>query len=173
MDETLPDGASARGIEAVARRKAQAVLASHPDAVVLAADTLVVHDGEALGQPADETAARTLLRRLSGERQDVITGIAAAGASGIGTGHVVTGVRLDLSDSDIEAYLATGAWQGKAGAYGLQDAMIGERARFWGSWSNVVGLDLDLAARLLQAAGVATRPTDGLSLHNAFSEGPK
>lgn len=115
-----------------------------PGQWALAADTVVVADGEALGKPADYNAAAAMLRRLSGREHQVVSGMALwrPGAA-MRSQTVLTRVRIrPLSDADIEAYWATGEPQDKAGAYAIQ----GRGAAFveWleGSYTNVVGLPL-------------------------------
>ncbi len=142
-DETWPAdldvGAAA---EAVALRKAAAVAA--PGALVLAADTVVVLDGDVLGKPTDEAHAARTLRRLSGRTHHVVTGIALALDGRQRTAHERTAVTFaDLSDVEIAAYVATGSPLDKAGAYGIQDdagALLVERIE--GDYFNVVGLPI-------------------------------
>lgn len=142
-DETWPHDLSVgAAAEAVALRKAVAVDA--PDALVLAADTVVVLDGEILGKPPDAEAARTTLRRLSGRTHTVVTGLALCLGERTTTAHETTAVTFaDLTAPEIDAYVATGSPLDKAGAYGIQDdagALL--IARVEGDYPNVVGLPL-------------------------------
>jgi septum formation protein len=122
--------------------------------VVLAADTVAECGGTILGKPIDDDHARTMLRSLSGREHRVYTGVALAGWSGGGPGPVsrffeVTVLRMDeLSDPWIDAYVETGAWRGKAGAFGYQDG-LGFVHIVRGSESNVVGLPIERIAGLL------------------------
>ena len=143
-DETWPDLALGPAAEAVATRKARAVEA--PGALVLAADTVVALDDDVLGKPPTPEAARRTLRRLSGRTHRVATGIALRHDAREATAHAVTHVTFgDLSDAEIDAYVATGSPLDKAGAYGIQDdagALLVERIE--GDYANVVGLPLRL-----------------------------
>lgn len=146
VDERPNPGESPAALaERLAIAKAEAAR-SHlaPGQWVLAADTVVVADREALGKPADYNAAVAMLRRLSGREHQVVSGMALwrPGAA-MRSQTVLTRVRIrPLADADIEAYWATGEPQDKAGAYAIQ----GRGAAFveWleGSYTNVVGLPL-------------------------------
>ncbi|MBS9715916.1 Maf family protein [Pseudohalocynthiibacter aestuariivivens] len=139
----------------LAREKALAVQAAHNE-VVLAADTVVAVGRRILGKPEDADEARCFLRLMSGRRHRVITAVALRIGSKIVEKETVTVLKMkQLTEADIEAYIATGEWQGKAGGYGIQ----GYAARFipWlnGSYTAVVGLPLTETAALLESAGVA------------------
>ncbi len=142
-DETWPaDLATGPAAQAVALRKARAVPA--PGALVLAADTVVVLDGQVLGKPADADQAAATLRRLSGRTHEVVTGLALAAGGRETTAHETTRVTFAaLTDAEIAAYVATGSPLDKAGSYGIQDdlgALLVERID--GDYFNVVGLPL-------------------------------
>ena len=142
-DETWPaDLPAGRAAEAVAMRKARAVDA--PGAVVLAADTVVVLEGEVLGKPADSLEAAATLRRLSGRTHDVVTALALRYGGRETTAHETTAVTFaDLEDAEVEAYVATGSPLDKAGSYGIQDDLGALLvARIEGDYFNVVGLPL-------------------------------
>ncbi len=141
----------------VAWAKANHVAARQGDAqdVILAADTVVVVGGEILGKPADARDAVDMLRRLSGVVHDVVTAVVLRRGRRLLSEVVTTRVHFtQMSEEDIEWYVATGEPDGKAGAYAIQ----GRAARFvdWieGSWSNVVGLPVATVHRLLKAASV-------------------
>jgi septum formation protein len=133
--------------------------------VVLAADTVVTIDGQALGKPADPEEARAMLRRLAGREHEVITGVAVldAATGRAETTAVVSRVRMtDYGEAEIDAYLATGEPMDKAGAYAIQGAGGRLVAGFEGSFTNVVGLPLVETARLLAAFGVpVSAPASG------------
>jgi septum formation protein len=133
--------------------------------VVLAADTVVTIDGQALGKPADPEEARAMLRRLAGREHEVITGVAVldAATGRAETTAVVSRVRMtDYGEAEIDAYLATGEPMDKAGAYAIQGAGGRLVAGFEGSFTNVVGLPLVETARLLAAFGVSvSAPASG------------
>lgn len=137
-------------VERLAREKARVVHAQHLGEVVLGADTTIDVDGRILGQPENETHARTLLRQLSGRTHRVHTGVAVIDAMGERATVVTTLVTFHpVSDESLDWYIETGEWQGKAGAYAVQGlgATLVERVR--GSVSNVIGLPLRETAHLL------------------------
>ena len=129
----------------VALAKAQFVAGRHASAVILAADTVALCDKEVLGKAANRDAARRMLKFLSGREHDVFTGVCLwHRPSDLHLVHVErTRLRMDkLTDVQIEEYLESNAWVGKAGAFGYQDGWD------WlhvvdGSESNVVGLPLE------------------------------
>lgn len=138
----------------LAREKAERC-AHAPDEVVLAADTTVAVDGEPLGKARDADEAEGMLRRLSGRRHTVRSGVAVV-ADGAVTDRVVsTDVWMAaLTDAEIAAYVATGEPIGKAGGYAIQGRAAVLVARIDGSWTNVVGLPMVETRELLRAAGV-------------------
>ncbi|MCS7163055.1 MAG: Maf family protein [Bacteroidia bacterium] len=134
----------------LAARKAMALLEMiGPDSVVLAADTLVVHQGTILGKPADLAEARHFLQRLSGDWHTVFTGVAVATASQLWLFYESTAVRFHkLLPEWIEWYLANTPPLDKAGAYGAQDFIgLAGIAEIHGDFYNVMGLPVQ---RLLQ-----------------------
>ena len=143
----------------LAGEKAAAVARRHPGAVVLGADTVVACGRRVLPKAEDEAAARACLEQLSGRRHRVLGGLCIIAADGaVHQRLVVTTVRFKrLSGGEIDGYLATGDWRGKAGGYAIQ----GPAAAFvpWinGSYSNVVGLPLSETAALLSALGINPR----------------
>ncbi len=152
---------AALGPHEIARRlalgKARAVAARRTDALVIAADTIVVLEGRALGKPASDAEAQEMLRALSGRAHTVITGFVVLDARNGGEvkESVETTVHVrPLTDAEIEAYIATGEPRDKAGAYGIQGlgAVIVERVE--GDYFNVVGLPLNALARALKSFGV-------------------
>jgi septum formation protein len=155
--EALPPRAWA---EALASFKAQSVALDHPQRWVLGADTIVVCGDAVLGKPTDADDARRMLRLQAGRACDVITGVCLLRRQPALERYVdsdVTRVWMRDAPQEIERYTASGDWRGKAGAYGIQD--IGDRLieRIEGSFSNVVGLPLELLQRLLTGAGLTTR----------------
>ncbi len=123
---------------------------------ILAGDTIAVVGEEVLGKPADRAEAGNILRALSGTTHQVITGVtlldAESGARVIR--HDSTAVTMrPLTTQDIERYLDTGAWEGKAGAYGIQDHGDAFVERICGSFTNVVGLPMELVSDMLAEWG--------------------
>lgn len=169
VDETTRAG---EGPEDLVRRlatdKAQAGLdaAVEPDVVVLAADTVVAVDGEVLAKPTDHADARRMLRLLSARTHRVLTGVAVAtrvagGRSSVGPAAAVsvevvaTEVTFEeLSEADVDWYVATDEPLDKAGAYGIQAVGGVFVSSIRGSYDNVVGLPLAVTRRLLADAGV-------------------
>jgi septum formation protein len=122
-----------------ALRKARAVEADP----VLAADTEVVLDGDVFGKAADEAEAEAFLRRLSGRTHEVWGGLAVRSGGEERTAHAVTRVRFrPFAAEDIAAYLATGEWRGRAGAYAIQGKGATLVESIEGDFWNVVGLPL-------------------------------
>jgi septum formation protein len=119
--------------------------------VVIAADTVAECDGFVLGKPHDEEHARAMLRQLSGREHRVLTGLCLwrLGASEPLVRVAVTTLKMDpLTDAQLDEYLASGQWEGKAGAFGYQDR-LGWVHIVEGSESNVVGLPVELLAEML------------------------
>ncbi|MCJ8190955.1 Maf family protein [Sphingomicrobium aestuariivivum] len=140
----------------LASEKAAVVAARHPDALVLAGDTVVAVGRRILPKAEDEQTLRDCLALLSGRRHRVFTGIAAVAPDGRKWEKVVETIvaMKRLSQDEIDTYAAmTEEWMGKAGGYGLQG--YGEvYVRFiHGSHSNVVGLPLAETRNMLKAAG--------------------
>jgi septum formation protein len=137
-----------------ARAKARAVARLRPESTVIGGDTVVALGDEQLVKPVDEADAFRILRKLSGRTHRVITGmcIAAPGQEKVFT--VTSFVTFhDLSDEQIEAYIATGEPMDKAGAYGAQGEAGKHIARIEGSITNVIGLPVEevrLALRALE-----------------------
>jgi septum formation protein len=136
----------------MARSKLAAVASRHPGAVVLAADCVVVCSRRILPKTETETEARACLDRLSGRRHRVLGAVAVGFPDGtVRTRCVETVVRFKrLTAPEIDDYLRSGEWRGKAGGYAIQ----GRAARFVdflsGSYSNVVGLPLFETVNLLK-----------------------
>jgi len=154
--EDLPEGVEpGPAAEALARLKAEVVAVEHPDAVTLAADTVVVLDGDLLGKPEDAADAARMLRLLSGRTHTVHTGIALVyppDGRSVSTFESTAVTFAPLTDGEIAAYVATGSPMDKAGAYGIQDdlgALFVEGVA--GDYYNVVGLPLHCLYRTLRA----------------------
>jgi septum formation protein len=140
-------------VERVARMKALAV--AEAGSVILAADTTVVHEGRVLGKPAHPGEARSMLARLQGDVHAVFTGVAVAADGAVSSAVDRSLVRMSvMTDVEIDRYVAGGEPIDKAGSYALQGlgGMFVESVE--GSPSNVIGLPLHIAARLLRAHGI-------------------
>jgi len=152
-------------VESAAYQKACSIAERFPDRVILGADTVVALDGRIYGKPADREDARRILSALAGVTQDVISGVTILQpATGRRlTEHDVTRVTMrPMSDEEIEAYLDSGEWEGKAGAYGIQGTADRFVEKVEGSFSNVVGLPVERVLRML--AEFEVRPSVGPSL---------
>ena len=164
IDESLlPGEEPVPHAERLAREKAHRLAERHPDAVVIAADTIVVLDGAILGKPADAAEARATLARLSGRTHTVFTAIAVA--RGGRTESAVEAVAVTfrtLDGAEIAEYVATGEPMDKAGAYGIQGfgATIVERIE--GDYFSVMGLGLRRLVELLGRVGLRYDFADGV-----------
>lgn len=139
----------------VAIAKATAIATQHPDAVILAADTVVACGKHILPKADDEKTARTCLTLLSGKRHRVYTAVVVAYDGKIRADIVMTMVQFSrLSTADIEHYIASGEWRGKAGGYAIQGLAEAFIPRINGSVSNVIGLPLGKTKTMLASAGV-------------------
>ncbi len=137
----------------IARQKAEAVQAEQDD-IVLCADTTVALGRRILGKPVDAGEAAEFLFALSGRRHRVITSVAVRRGDRVWQKDVTSQVKLKrLSDVEVNAYLATNDWQGKAGAYAIQGPAGAFIPWISGSFTAIVGLPLCETAALLQAAG--------------------
>ena len=137
--------------EASAYFKARAV-GLREDAYVLGADTIVAAGEAVLGKPADAEDARAMLSSLSGTRHTVITGVALLGPGGrrrIASAMTVVVMRT-LTPAEVAEYVASGEWEGKAGGYAIQETADRFVARVEGSFSNIVGLPMELVRRLIE-----------------------
>lgn len=137
----------------IALEKVQAVAADAED-IVLCADTTVALGRRILGKPRDAGEAAEFLIALGGRRHQVITAVALRRGDRIWQRDVVSQVRMKrLSDDELNAYLASGDWEGKAGAYGIQGMAGAFIPWISGSFTGIVGLPLAETANLLTAAG--------------------
>jgi septum formation protein len=158
IDEARHDGENAPDFAMrMAREKALNVSIRFPDALVLAADTIVECDGQILGKPADGAAARSMLRTLSGNTHTVVTAFAIARAGAVVESMSVASrvTFRALSPDEIAAYVASGEPLDKAGAYGIQDAGAGFIQRVEGTRDNVMGLPVREVVATLRRHGVA------------------
>ena len=147
----LPDAHAER----LAREKAAIVAERHPEALVIAADTIVVVGERILGKPRTEREAAEMLRVLSGETHTVVTGMACAlnGRIESSVDDVFVTFR-PLSDEEIDEYVATGEPMDKAGSYGIQGFGATIVRRIDGDYFAVMGLSLVRLVGLMQRLGV-------------------
>lgn len=158
IDESdVPPGLSPGDVaEYLAQRKAQVVAARFPDDVVLAADTVVAYADTMLGKPRDVVDARRMLRLLGGTVHSVITGVTVVRASAnfLRRARVLSAVEMRaLTDAEIDPYIASRQWEGKAGGYGIQDPEPFV-TRVSGCQTNIVGLPMTTTKGLLADAGL-------------------
>ena len=151
IDESVLDNEQVEHyVQRLAESKAQAVLALHPESVVIAADTSVVLNGQIIGKPESKQHAFDIWRLLSGQKHEVLTGVCVANTTHALSAVVCTEVEFqELSFSDMEDYWATGEPMGKAGAYAIQGIAAKFITKMNGSYSNVVGLPLHETLQLL------------------------
>jgi septum formation protein len=137
----------------LAQEKAAAVPAG-PEDVVLCADTTVALGRRILGKPADAGEAASFLVALGGRRHEVITAIAVRRGDRVLVRASVSVVKMKrLSDAELNAYLASGEWQGKAGGYGIQGLAGAFIPWISGSYTGIMGLPVAETAALLAAVG--------------------
>ncbi len=145
-------------VRRVAREKAGAGLlevVAVPGAVVLGADTEVILEDRVFGKPADAADAAEMLRALSGRTHEVLTAVSLVSAGREAQAAVLTRVSVEaLPEADIQRYLTSGEWQGKAGAYAIQGRFEAHVQRLDGSYSGVMGLPLHETAGLLRQFGL-------------------
>lgn len=158
IDETPLKGETPPRLAArLSREKARAVAGRSPEALVLAADTVVAVGRRFLEKAADEAEAVRFLKLLSGRGHRVYTGVAVARGERIAERVVETRVTFKvLSDAEIAAYVASNEWRGKAGGYGIQGRAGAFVTRLVGSYPAVMGLPLHETVNLLNGAGWRT-----------------
>ncbi|MGH9835452.1 MAG: Maf family protein [Blastocatellia bacterium] len=154
VDETIHPGESPHDyVLRLSREKALAV--AQGDELTLGADTTVVINGEIAGKPVDDEDARRMLRSLNGQWHEVLTGVTLARADQVLSGIASTRVKFaELSDAEIDWYVATGEPMDKAGAYAIQGHAALFVERIEGSYANVVGLPVQMVYRLAGEMGV-------------------
>lgn len=155
VDETLAaDVALPQAVGMLAAAKAAAVFATHPQAVVIGSDTVVVVDGQVLGKPTDAADAMRMLQMLSGRAHVVMTGYAISNPITGAISHECTQTAVqfaDLTIAEIEAYIASGEPMDKAGAYGIQGLGARFVERIDGDYYSVMGLPVQGVYTMLRA----------------------
>ena len=151
VDESVrPKEDPATYVQRLARSKAEAVAVRLEEGVVLGADTTVVIANQILGQPRDDADARRMLNLLNGKWHDVLTGVALVRVGGeTRVAHETTRVRFaEMSESEIDWYIASGEPVGKAGAYGIQGRASLFIEEIEGDYFNIMGLPIRLVYEL-------------------------
>jgi septum formation protein len=156
VDETVPEGMTVpQAVGMLAERKARAVFSKNPGALVIGSDQLVSLGGKALGKPADEAAAFAQLASLRGRQHDIVTGVCV-----VGNGFLVSEVDvarltvLNLTDAELQGYVATGEWQGCAGGYRIEGRGQAIFSRIEGDRTAIQGLPMQRVVRMLREASV-------------------
>ncbi|MCO6452519.1 MAG: septum formation protein Maf [Caldilineales bacterium] len=162
IDESaLPAEAPIPHARRLAETKARAIANQRPDAIVLAADTIVVHHDHILGKPQDADNARDMLISLRESPHLVVTAVAVASSR---SAKIASAIHLsevemrDYTDAEIETYIASGDPLDKAGAYAIQNDEFRPVARFEGCFASIMGLPLGVVAELLQDVGLTSTP---------------
>jgi septum formation protein len=145
-------------VQRLARTKAEAVAAGNPRSVVLGADTTVVIHGQIIGKPADSDDARRMIRLLSGNWHEVLTGVAVAQNGSTRVGIQRTRVKfVEMTGDEIEFLVQKGDPLDKAGAYAVQAQAALFIEEIEGDYWNVVGLPISLVYRLINQPPPAIR----------------
>ena len=150
--DELPQGLSAAGYaEALAFFKARSVSEKYRQQYVLGADTIVALGGRILGKPTGAAEARDMLAALSSNRHAVITGVAMLGPGDtrqIASETTYVTMR-PMTEEEIDDYITSGEWKDKAGAYAIQETADQFIRAVDGSFSNVVGLPMELLGQIM------------------------
>jgi septum formation protein len=151
-ERALPILEPAAYVAELAAAKGADVVTRHPEATVIAADTMVARGNELLGKPQDAADATRMLRELSGKTHQTFTGMWVRRPDGaIQTATVRTDVTFwDLDDATIAAFVRGESWRDKAGAYGIQDEGALLVRSINGDFYNVMGLPISTLARMLK-----------------------
>ena len=153
VDESVPgDYTPIQTVEALARRKGEAVRALRQDLPIISADSVVSIDGLILGKPADDEAAKATLRRLSGRTHQLVTGVCLLAQGKMDLFHQVTQVTFyPLTEEEISEYVSRGESRGRAGSYGIEGIGVVLVQSIQGDYSNIVGLPVAETIRRLRA----------------------
>ena len=141
-------------VESLAYAKARQVADRLETGIVIGADTVVVHQGEVIGKPSTPGEARMILKRLAGTTHEVVTGVCVVNARRGERllGSDVTRVTMrDFAEEELDTYVRSGEGLGKAGAYAIQENADRFIERIEGSFTNVVGMPMELLAVLIDA----------------------
>ena len=142
-------------VEELSPQKAAEIAAGNPDALIIAADTVVAVDGTVLGKPHDRDDAVRMLQTLSGREHTVYSGLTVCWQGRSVTQHEATAVRFrPLSETDIDHYVSTGEPMDKAGSYGIQGYGCTLVEGISGDYYNVVGLPVCRLSQILSGFGL-------------------
>jgi len=156
IDESTFDkhaGSPAKYAETLAQAKAEDIAAKQPDQLVLGADTIIDYDGQIIGKPQDEAHAECIVKKLFSKPHRVITGMALiwkARRIAIVIHESTRVIPRVMSQAQIQAHLQSNTWQGKAGAYAIQENGDEFIERLEGSLTNVIGLPMERLTDLLK-----------------------
>jgi len=155
VEEKLLEGlTNVERIKAIALSKAKQVSATHPDAVVIGADTMILFNDELLGKPKDEMDAKKILRKLSGTTNVCITAFAIVSDAKIVVDHTTTEIDLrEISDEEIEWYVNTKEPMDKAGAYAVQGLGAVFVKEIRGDYFGILGLPISKIVKELEEFG--------------------
>lgn len=157
IDETPKKGEAPRSyVQRLAEEKALAIHAKFPDAFIVAADTVAVSGAKIIGKPADRADAKRIIRRFSGRRHRVLTGLCVlspkARKKSVRLIESVVKCR-NLTEAELEWYLDSNEWEGKSGCYGLQGRASCFIERINGSYTSIIGLPLSETVTTLLSIG--------------------
>ena len=145
-------------VQRLAKEKAELIASRHPGEIVLGADTTVVINGEIIGKPVDEEDARRMVRMLSGNWHEVLTGVALVSSGSTDVGLQRTRVKFaSMTDGEVEFLVKRGDPLDKAGAYAVQAQAALFIESIQGDYWNVVGLPISLVYRMIVEARTSAR----------------
>ncbi len=144
IDESLPEDIGPEFAPIfLAAEKAEAIANQFPDDLIISADTIVLAENKILGKPVDANEATQMLKLLSGKTHKVITGCCIRKGELISSFSEESYVTFfDLNEEEIHSYVSSGASEGKAGAYGIQDTGALFVEKIEGDYYNIVGLPI-------------------------------
>lgn len=156
VDESIPAGLTpGQAVGVLAERKARAVWARFPQALVIGSDQLVGLDGRPLGKAPDAKAARAQLQSMAGRTHEIFTGVCVLGPGFLSTEVEVARLTLwPLSATELDGYVATGEWEGCAGSYRVEGRGQALFKDIQGDRTGIQGLPMTRMVRLLREAGV-------------------
>ena len=157
VDENVADGSPpALAVGILAERKARAVWAKNPQALVIGSDQLVNLDGRAVGKAPNAKEARAQLEAMSGRAHEILTGVCVVGPGFLSTEVETAKLTLwSFSPAELDGYVATGEWDGCAGSYRVEGRGQALFEEIQGDRTGIQGLPMTRLVRLLREAGVS------------------